>query len=108
SSLRSRASKLNDTALNTESGFPDLVRWVTQRVGTGAADQVAANAAGDVIDICDQISAQFTAEREALSDPKSAQRVVDQLNTAKSKLEGLRAATAKWSQTLMDGVADLN
>jgi hypothetical protein len=108
SSLRSRAAKLNDTPLNTESGFPDLVRWVTERVGKGAADQVAANAAGDVIDVCDQISAQFTAEREALADPEAARRVVDNLNRAKAKLEDLRAATARWSQTLMDGVADLN
>jgi gas vesicle protein len=108
SSLRSRAAKLNDSALNTESGFPDLVRWVSERVGKGAADQVAANAAGDVIDVCDQILAQFTAEREALSDPKAAARVVEQLSVAKARLEDLRATTAKWSQTLMDGVADLN
>ena len=108
STLRAQAAKLNDTALNTESGFPTLVRWITERVGRGAADQVAANAAGDVIDACDQISAQFTAEREALADPKAAQRVLDDLNAAKARLEGLRAATAKWSQTLTDGVADLN
>lgn len=108
STLRAQAAKLNDTALNTESGFPNLVRWITERVGRGAADQVAANAAGDVIDACDQISAQFTAEREALADPKAAQRVLDDLNAAKARLEGLRAATAKWSQTLTDGVADLN
>jgi hypothetical protein len=108
STLRAQAAKLNDTALNTESGFPTLVRWITERVGRGAADQVAANAAGDVIDACDQISAQFTAEREALADPKAAQRVLDDLNAAKARLEGLRAATAKWSQTLTDGIADLN
>ncbi|MBX6751047.1 MAG: dynamin family protein [Micromonosporaceae bacterium] len=108
SSLRAQAARLNDAALNTESGFPSLVRWITERVGRGAADQVAANAAGDVIDACDQISAQFTAEREALSDPKAAQRVLDDLNAAKARLDGLRAATAKWSQTLTDGVADLN
>jgi hypothetical protein len=108
STLRAQAAKLNNTALNTESGFPDLVRWLTERVGRGAANQVAANAAGDVIDACDQISAQFAAEREALADPKAAQRVLDDLNAAKARLDGLRAATAKWSQTLTDGIADLN
>src|SRR5690606_7289907 len=108
SGLRAQAARLDDTALHTEAGLPNLVRWIPERVGRGAADQAAANADGDVIDACDQISAQFTAEREALSDPKAAQRVVDDLNAAKARLDGLRAATAKWSQTLTDGVADLN
>ncbi len=108
SALRSRAAKLNDTALDAESGFPELIRWVSQRVGRGAADTVAANAAGDVIDACDQISAQFRAERDALADPAAAARVVDDLAAARSRLEGLRSAAAKWSQTLTDGAADLN
>ncbi len=107
STLRARAAKTNDTALNTESGFPDLVRWVTARVGKGAADTVAVNAANDVVDACEQISTQFTAEREALTDPAAAQRIVDELNATKAKLEHLRTAAAKWAQTLNDGATDL-
>jgi len=108
STLRARAAKTNDTALNAESGFPDVVRWVTERVGKGAADQVAANAAGDVLGICEQISAQFEAERAALVDPAAAQRVIAGLTATKTKVEALKTAAAKWSQTLNDGIGDLN
>jgi Dynamin family len=106
--LRSRAAKTNDTELNIESGFPDLVRWVTERVGAGAADQAAREAAADVVSICDQMGAHFEAERSALASPEAAQRVIDELNGAKSRVEGLKAAAARWNQTLNDGVADLN
>src|SRR5207247_5399894 len=41
SSLRSRAVKTNDTALNAESGFADLVSFVNERVAAGGAAAVA-------------------------------------------------------------------
>lgn len=108
SSLRAQAARANDTALNTESGFPDVVRFVTERVGSGAADRMAAQAAAEVVAVCDQIIGQFEAERAALTDPAAAQRVIDELNAARRRVEELRSAAAKWSQTLNDGVTDLN
>jgi len=108
SSLRSRAVKANDANLNTESGFADLVRFVTERVGGGAADRIAAEAGAEVVAVCDQITAQFEAERAALADPAAAQQVLDGLNLAKQRVEVLRSEAAKWNQTLNDGVADLN
>jgi hypothetical protein len=107
SSLRSRAVQANDAALNTESGFADLLRFVSEQVGGGAANRMAAEAAAEVIGVCDQLSAQFEAERTALADPEAAQRVIDGLNATKERVEALRTAAAKWSQTLTDGVADL-
>jgi len=107
SALRSRAVSANDTALNAESGFADLLRFVSEQVGGGAANRMAAEAGAEVVAACDQISAQFEAERAALADPEAAQRVIDGLNAAKERVEALRTAAAKWSQTLTDGVADL-
>jgi hypothetical protein len=108
SSLRALAVKANDKNLNAESGFADLVQFVSERVGTGAVDRLVAGASADVVAICDQISTQFQAEREALADPVAAQRVIDELTTARQRVEALRSAAAKWSQTLTDGIADLN
>lgn len=108
SALRSRAVAANDPALNTESGFPELVRYLAEQVGGGAADRVAAEAAAEVAAVCSQLEAQFEAERAALADPAAAQQVVDELNTVKERVEALKAAAAKWQQTLNDGVADLN
>jgi len=107
SALRSRAVAANDTALNAESGFADLLRFVSEQVGGGAANRMVAEASAEVVAACDQIAAQFEAERAALADPEAAQRVIDGLNATKERVEALRTAAAKWSQTLTDGVADL-
>jgi hypothetical protein len=108
STLRTRAVQANDTALNTESGFADLVKFVTSRVGAGAAERLIAEAADDVIGVCDQLLNQFEAERSALADPESAKRIVGELTELKGRVDSLRSAASKWNQTLNDGVADLN
>ncbi|WP_306216241.1 dynamin family protein [Actinoplanes sp. RD1] len=107
SALRSRAIKGNDAALNAESGFPELVAFLTERIGGSAADRLAAGAVAEVAGLCDQLDAHFTAERAALADPAAAQRVVAGLTEAKAQVEALRSAAAKWNQTLTDGVSDL-
>jgi gas vesicle protein len=108
SRLRSRAVAANDSALNAESGFPDLVRLVTERVGGGVVARLAAQAAAEVLAVCQQLAAQFQAERTALADPVAAQRVVAELTAVKERVETLRSSAAKWNQTLSDGVADLS
>ncbi|HET6212295.1 MAG TPA: dynamin family protein [Micromonosporaceae bacterium] len=108
SSLRSRAIRTNDPAVNAESGFAELVRFVGEQVGAGAATRLAAEAASETLAVCDQITGQFQAERTALADPEAAQAVIDGLNTTRQRVEALRSAAAKWSQTLNDGVGDLS
>ena len=78
-----------------------------ERVGGGAAARRSADAAAEVIAVCDQLTGQFSAERGTLADPANAQRIVDDLNTAKSRVEELKTAAARWSVTLNDGTADL-
>jgi hypothetical protein len=108
SMLRSRAVATNDSALNAESGFAELVRFLADRVGGGAAGRLAAEAAGEVAAVCRQVEAQFEAERAALADPAAAQQVVYQLTAVKDRVEALKAAAARWSQTLSDGITDLS
>jgi hypothetical protein len=108
SALRSRAAATNDTTLNAESGFAELVRFLADRVRGGAANRLAADAAAEVASVCTQIEAQFEAERAALADPAAAQQVVDQLTQVKERVERLKAAAARWNQTLNDGIADLS
>jgi GTPase SAR1 family protein len=107
SSLRSRAVRLNDTGLNTESGFPALVEFVSQRVAGGGIQRVVADAASEVIAVARQVESQFEAERSALSDPDAGAALVNQLTAAKERADSLRTALAKWQQTLGDGIADL-
>lgn len=108
STLRARAVRTNDGGLNAESGFPDLVAFVNERVAARGAAKLAAEAAGEVSAVCRQLEMQFEAERAALADPEAAKRVVDELTATKARVESLRSAAAKWMQTLSDGIADLN
>ncbi|MDM4719501.1 dynamin family protein [Micromonospora sp. WMMA1363] len=107
SALRSRAVAVGDRDLNRESGFGELVAFVSDRVGAPAAKRLATECAADVVSAMDQISAQFQAERAALADPDAAQRIVDDLAATRARTEALRGAAARWSQTLNDGIADL-
>lgn len=105
--LRARAVAAGDTALNTESGFPDLVSFLGKQVAGEAAKQRAAGAAAEVGTACAQLAAQFEAERAALADPEAAQRVIAELTDTKERVAALKSAAAKWSQTLTDGTTDL-
>ena len=106
--LRARAVRANDQALNAESGFAELVQFVSGRVTGGAARRLAVAAAADVMAVCDQLIAQFEAERTVLVDPSRGQQVIDDLTAVKAKVESLRSSAARWSVTLNDGIADLN
>jgi hypothetical protein len=108
SMLRSRAVAANDPGLNAESGFAELVRFLSEQVGGGVAGRLAGHAADEVAAVCRQLEAQFEAERAALADPSAAQQVVAQLTAVKDRVEALKAAAARWSQTLTDGVTDLS
>ena len=108
SSLRAHAVKISDAEMNTESGFRDLVRFVTDDVGRDGTDRIAKDAAREVIAVCRQFAEQFRGERSALADPASAQQVIDDLAATKQRVETLRAAASRWNQTLSDGVSDLS
>ncbi len=108
SPLREAALREADAALDAESGFPDLVRALQERVGGSVEERLAADAAAVVVTTCAQLEAQFRAERAALADPEEAARVVAELTLVQEQVKGLRSAAAKWNQTLSDGIADLN
>lgn len=108
STLRARAVRENDKELNAESGFPELVQFVNERVAGGAASRLASSAAAEVAAVCQQIEAQYDSERSVLTDPAKSQQILDELTATKQKVEALRSAAAKWNQTLNDGIADLN
>jgi dynamin family protein len=108
SALRARAVKNGDTDLNAESGFPDLIKVVRDEVGGTAEKRLAAEAASEIVALCDQLETSFVAEKAALADPAAAQRVVDELTAVKEHVESLKTAAARWSQTLNDGIGDLS
>lgn len=105
--LRVRAARTNDKALNLESGYPELIQWLTEEVSVGGRRADAHRAATEVVDATRQLEGQFDSERQSLADPAAAQRAIAELTEAKGRAERLRSQAAKWQQTLGDGIADL-
>ncbi|MEM9745557.1 MAG: dynamin family protein [Actinomycetota bacterium] len=105
--LRNHAIRADDRQLNTESGYPGLIRILTDEIIDESASQAQGTAALDVVAVCNQLESQFRSEREALADPERAQAIVDELKETKARTEALRGQAGKWNQTLNDGIADL-
>ncbi|GEL16787.1 dynamin family protein [Pseudonocardia asaccharolytica] len=108
STLRWQAVLDNDSALNEESGYPALVRYLRRRV-LGQADRLGRRStAQDVLAVTGQLAEGLRAEQAAQRDPESVQELVTRLTEAQQRATELRERSARWQQTLGDGVADLN
>jgi gas vesicle protein len=108
SSLRRHALRTRDAAVNEESGFDRLVGYLRDEV-LGAGERLSVRAAANAVQsTAHRLGERLTSEREALADPRSVDRVRDELERARAGAERLRSESARWQTTLTDGVADLN
>ncbi len=108
STLRWSAVLENDAELNTESGFPELISYVRKRV-LGQADRLARRGVvHDVLAVTDQLAGNLRSEQSAQQNPEDAQRMLRTLTAAQERAAALKERSARWQQTLNDGVADLN
>ena len=62
----------------------------------------------DVLAVTEQIAGNLLAERTAQQDPAAAAALVRELTEAQQRATALKERSARWQQTLNDGVADLN
>ena len=108
SMLRLHALQGGDQALDAESGFRALVTFLRERV-LGQSERLANRAAAnDVVTITAQLASSMRAELVACEDPEQAARLVAELEQARQRADDLRDQSARWSQVLNDGIADLN
>jgi Dynamin family. len=108
STLRWQAVLGNDTELNEESGYPALVRHLRHSV-LGQADRLARRGVvHDVLTVTEQVAGSLRAELTAQQDPAAAGELVGRLTAAREHATELKDRSARWQQTLADGVADLN
>lgn len=108
SPLRTMALRADDAAVHAESGYPVLLQTLSEQVGGDARQGLARDARADLVAVCTQLEAQFTAERAALADPEQAQRVVAELTEVQLRVQALKSAASNWNRTLADGIADLS
>ncbi|SDF42283.1 Dynamin family protein [Lentzea fradiae] len=107
STLRLHAVRTTDQALNQESGFPELLTHLRERIVGRAADLARRSVAHDVRAVVLQLTTSMEAELTALRDPEGATDLVGGLQVAKQRADALRERSARWQQTLGDGIADL-
>jgi hypothetical protein len=105
STMRWHALSTNDTELSQESGFPPLVRYLRDEVLAKAGELARRSTAHDIDAVTDQILGQLRAERAAQDNPGD---VLRDLTAAEARATALKERSARWQQTLNDGVADLN
>jgi hypothetical protein len=108
SALRWQAVLDGDAELNTESGFPELLSYLRRRI-LGQSDRLARRGVvHDVLAVTDQLGGKLRTEQAAQQNPQQAQQLLDALTAAQERAVALRERSARWQQTLNDGVADLN
>ena len=108
STVRWQAVLRGDAELNAESGFPALVGHLRRRV-LGQADLVVRRGVvHDLLAVTDQVAGGLRAELVAQQDPASAGEVMAALAAAQERASALKERSARWQQTLNDGIADLN
>jgi len=108
SMLRWHAIQKKDRALNVESGFPNLIRYLRDRV-FGRADEIMRRSAShDVLSVTEQLGSSLRTEQIAQQNPERIQDLIKELQEAQARANALKERSARWQQTLNDGVADLN
>ncbi|HEU5469341.1 MAG TPA: dynamin family protein [Actinophytocola sp.] len=108
STLRFEALRGGDSELNTESGYPPLLTYLRREVLGQADDLARRSTVHDVLAVTEQIAESLRAEESAQRNPEKAQELIGRLTTAEQRATGLKERSARWQQTLSDGVADLN
>lgn len=106
--LRWQAVLDGDADANAESGFPELIAFLRRRV-LGQADRlIRRGVAHDVLAVTEQLVGNLRAEQQAQQHPQEVSRLVAALTEAQERAVALKERSARWQQTLNDGVADLN
>ncbi|SNT31270.1 hypothetical protein [Rhodococcoides kyotonense] len=105
--LKSASDDFDDDELRIESGFPQLIEFLS---GTVVQQQdVLARIAfsNDIGSIADHLSLALRTEREALIDPANGAATVAQLERARAEADALRQRSSSWQYTLTDGAVEL-
>ncbi|MFZ9017616.1 MAG: dynamin family protein [Ilumatobacteraceae bacterium] len=107
SALRGVGVRENSTELNEEAGFPEVIRAVRDAAsGDTVRTRIVADLA-EVLFVVGQLRSTFETELAMLDDPDGAEEVRTRMQSAQARAEHLRSQSAKWQQTLNDGMQDV-
>ncbi|AEF42518.1 dynamin family protein [Hoyosella subflava] len=105
--LRGYALERRDEALNLESGFLELFRFLRDDVAQTVSAALRRLAGYEVSAAMEHLILGARSELATLRDPARHAERLAELETARSRVEELHKRSALWQQTLNDGVGDL-
>jgi replication fork clamp-binding protein CrfC len=105
--LRSHAIQMNDKELNEESNFPEIVKFLSDKVLTRENDRVRDEVLIEVRSAAEHLTLAVSSELSAINDPEARGRLTADLERRKQEAADALAQTALWQQVLNDGIADL-
>ncbi len=94
-------------AVAVESGLPALAALLRDRVADPAGAGLAVGILDRVGGAVAEMGAALEAERVGLEDPERAREMAAGLTAARDRAAELKERSARWQQTLADGVSDL-
>ncbi|BEP13959.1 dynamin family protein [Acidothermaceae bacterium B102] len=100
--LRELSLDTGDPSLAAESGFPILVRALTDTLRVQQRTRRLRDAAGVGAAAVDQLIAQTAAEYEALTDPDGRRARSESLRDDEQRAAQLHRGLARWQETLSD------
>lgn len=104
--LRLRAARANDKAVNTESGFPALIARLRHDLES-KGDALARASVGLIArTVIEQLAAPLRAE-VAMRETAAAPGPLSRLREAQREVDELRRCSQRWQNTLVDGMGDL-
>lgn len=107
SDLRLAATRLQDSELNMESGFPGLIGHLRNDI-VGNAERIQRRSASqDLLSVTENLRLSLQSELAALEDPEGTPHMIAGLESAKVEADELRKRSARWQITLNDGIGDL-
>ena len=107
SPLHVHAAATSDSELDGESGFPVLLDTLRRDVIGNGEQRGVSTVCAIVLDVVAQLESGFRSEKQALEHPADAAEQGKELERAREHAAEMRSQTARWSQTLADGVGDL-
>jgi GTPase SAR1 family protein len=107
STLELLAVARQDRELHEESGFADLLAHLRTEVGDSAEALALRSTVHDLTSVTEQLTMALRTELTALQDPAGTERLMAELEDARTRADDLRRRSSRWQQMLSDGVADL-
>lgn len=108
SMVRTLGLRRSDETLDAESGIPSLIDVLHADVFGPAKRIAAARAAAEATNVSGQLLDGSRTERLALDDDRAFTGLLADLEAARTRLQKLQGAGARWHQVLNDRMTDLS